>query len=62
MKAKDGVLATPTRATRKGIADVVSLVHGFYQDDKFTRLLPGSNDVVSIGYKIHQQKRLFYAI
>ena len=59
MKAKDGVLATPTRATKKGIADdIVSLVHGFYQDDEFTRLLPGSKDVVSVGYKIHQQKRL----
>ena len=59
MKAKDGVLATPTRATRKGIPDdVVSLVHGFYQDGKCTRLLPGSKDVVSVGYKIHQQKRL----
>ena len=51
VKAKDGVLATPTRATRKGIADdVVSLVHGFYQDDEFTRLLPGSKDVVNVGY------------
>ena len=58
MKAKDGVLAAPTRATRKGIADDVSLVHSFYQDDEFTRLLPGSKDVVSVGYKIHQQKRL----
>ena len=59
MKAEDGVLSKPTRATRKGIADdVVSLVHGFYQDDEFTRLLPGSKDDVSVGYKIHQQKRL----
>ena len=59
MKAKAGVLAIPTPATRKGIADdVVSLVHGFCQDDEFTRLLPGSKDVVSVGYKIHQQKRL----
>ena len=55
MKAKVGlVLAKPTRATRKGIADdVVTLVHDFYQDDEFTRLLPGSKDVVSVGYKIH---------
>ena len=59
VKAKDGVLATPTRAIRKGIADdVVSLVHGFYQDDEFTRWLPGFKDVVSVGYKIHQQKHL----
>ena len=61
MRAKDEVLATPTRVTRKGIADdVVSFVHGFYQDDEFTRLLPGSEDVVSVGYKIHQQKRLLF--
>ena len=54
-----GVFATPTRASRKGIADdVVSLVHGFYQDDKFTRLLPGSKDVVGVGYQIHKQKCL----
>ena len=58
-----GVLATPTRATRKGIADdVVSLVHGLYQDDEFARLLPGSRDVVSVGYKIHQQKHLLLSI
>ena len=54
MKAKDGVLAKPTRATRKSNADdAVSLVHDCYQDDEFTRLLPGSKDVVSVGYKIH---------
>ena len=59
MRAKDGVLATPSQATRKSIADdVVSLVQGFYQDDEFTRLLPGSKNVFSVGYKIHQQKRL----
>ena len=59
MKAKDGILATPTRATRIGIADdVVSLVHGFYQGDGFTRLLPGYKDVVSVGCKILKQKRL----
>ena len=59
VKAKDGVLAKPTRAIRKGIADdVVTPVHGFYRDDEFTRLLPGYKDIVSVGYNIHQQKRL----
>ena len=38
--------------------DVIYLVHDLYQDDEFTRWLPGFKDVVSVGYKIHQQKHL----
>jgi len=59
LKKEQGVLAKPIRASRKGIdEDVISLVCDFYQDDEFSRLMPGSKDIVSVGYKVHQQKRL----
>ena len=59
LKSEHGILAKPARASRKGIDEkIVALVHSFYQDDEFSRLLPGSKDFVSIGYKVHQQKRL----
>ena len=54
-----GTLAKPTQASRKDIDEkIISLVHNFYQDDEFSRLLPGFKDFVSIGYKVHQQKHL----
>ena len=59
LKAEHGVLAKPTRSSRKGIGEnVASFVQNFYQDDEFSRLLPGSKDVVSVGFKVHEQKRL----
>ena len=59
VKAEHGILAKPSRASRKGIGkNIVPLALDFYQDDEFSRLLPGSKDVVSVGYKVHQQKRL----
>ena len=59
LKAEERVLAKPTRGSRKGIdEETASLEHAFYEDDAFTRLLPGSKDIISIGYKVHQQKRL----
>ena len=49
----------PTQGFRKGIdEETASLVQAFYEDDEFTWLLPGSKDIVSIGYQVHQQKRL----
>ena len=54
LKPKEGVLAKPTQDSTKGIdEESASLVHAFYEDDEFTRLLPGSKDIVSIGYKVH---------
>ena len=38
--------------------ETASFVRALYEDDEFTRLLPGSKDIVSISYKVHQQKRL----
>ena len=59
LKSEHGILAKSTQASRKGIDEkIVSLLHSFYQDDEFLKLLPGSKDFVSIGYKVHQQKRL----
>ena len=51
-----GILTVPE--PKKGqflLADIAQLVKAFYQDDEYTRLLPGSKDYVSIKCK---QKRL----
>ena len=38
--------------------DTIQLVESFYQDDMYTRQMPGKKDYVSIGNKVHVQKRL----
>ena len=59
LKSEQGILAKPRRALRQGIGeDIVSLIIGFYEDDEFSRLLPGSKDVISVSYRVHKQKHL----
>ena len=36
----------------------VDLIHQFYQNDAFTRLMLGQKDFISIGRNIYKQKRL----
>lgn len=36
----------------------LDLVELFYNDDKFTRLMPGKKDCVSVGRNVYKQKRL----
>ena len=38
--------------------EVTQSVLAFYQDDKYTRLMPGKLDCVNLGKKKYRQKRL----
>ena len=53
------ILAVPEQKRGKSLpADIVQLVQASYQDDEYTRLMPGRKDYVSIKRNIHQQRRL----
>ena len=52
-----GPLAEPENNKEKCLSgDIVSLVQSFYQDDSFSRCLPGAKDFVSMGNKGYMQK------
>ena len=55
----NGILALPNPKRGKNISwEVKEAVLHFYEDDEFSRLMPGAKDFVSIGKKTHVQKRL----
>lgn len=67
MKAKElvqekGILATPDPKPGHSLApNTVELVHGFYNSDEVSRVMPGMKDFVSVkenGQRVHKQKRL----
>ena len=59
LKKEDGILAKPKRNDRVGILqETIDLVESFYQNDEYSRDMPGAKQFVSVGYKIHKQKRL----
>ena len=53
------ILAMPEtkrgRSISKEVEDSVKL---FYEDDKYSSLIPGAKDYVSIALNVHKQKRL----
>ena len=54
-----GILAVPKPKRGKSFpADIAQLVEAIYQDDEYTRLMPGRKAYFSIKRNIHQQKRL----
>ncbi|GBN16623.1 hypothetical protein AVEN_110555-1 [Araneus ventricosus] len=54
-----GFLAEPARRNGKQLSpDIIELVKKFYQLDEQSRILPGMKDVVSIGKKVYERKRL----
>ena len=36
--------------------ETIDLVHAFYEDDEYSRQLPGKKDYVSIQKSVHKQK------
>ncbi|KAG1665912.1 ARL14 effector protein [Nymphon striatum] len=59
LKKSKGILGTSVRKPRTGLSDVtVQMVQALYENDEYSRLMPGKKDFVSIGRNVHQQKRL----
>ena len=59
LKKEKGILAKPKRNERQGInQDTINIVKSFFESDEYSREMPGAKEYVSIGYKIHKQKRL----
>ena len=61
IKKNKGVLGKPDRAVRQGIdPEAEKKVHEMYNDDRYSKMLPGKSDCVSVGKKEYRQKRLMY--
>jgi len=63
LKKSQGVLAKPfTKKGKKLSEETLELVLNFYEDDEYSRLMPGKGDYVSAkdenGISVHKQKRL----
>ena len=59
LKQRKGILAQPSQKKGKAIAqETIDLVHAFYEDDEYSRQLPGKKDCVSILKGVHKQKPL----
>ena len=59
LKETKGILADPEPKNGKSIEVYVEeAVSLFYEDDEYTRLLPGKKDFVGVGRNKHVQKRL----
>ena len=54
-----GILELPAAKKGKTLSEeVTQSVLAFYEDDEYTRLMPGKRDCVSLGKKEYRQKRL----
>ena len=54
-----GILAIPDKKQGHSLSDeVVQSVRLFYENDEFSRQMPGGKNFVSIGKKMHMRKRL----
>ena len=59
LKKENGILSAPKKNVRKGVdEETLKKVADFYENDEYTREMPGSKDYVSVGFKLHHQKRL----
>ena len=59
LKRRRGILAQPSQKKGKAMAqETIDLVHAFYEDDKYSRQLPGKKDYISIQKDVHKQKWL----
>ena len=57
LKDEIGILAIPEpKQGKKLTAKTEELVKVFFEDDEYTRLLPGKKDYVSIATNVHKQK------
>ena len=59
LKKVNGILAKPEPKRGKMLPQkTLDLVQSFYEDDEYSRQMPGKKNYVSIGRKEHKQKRL----
>ena len=59
LKKVGGILAKPAPKNCKTLSqETLNLVQSFYEDDEYSRQMPGKKDYVSIGQNLHKQKRL----
>ena len=59
LKQRKGILARPSQKKGKAmIQETIDLVHAFYEEDEYSRQLPGKKDYVSMQEGVHKQKRL----
>jgi hypothetical protein len=59
MKHENGILSIPSnKIGRKLLTTTTDLLLQFYEDDEYSRMMPGRKDYVSVGKGIHKQKRL----
>ena len=65
MKGKDlyrekGILALPpvNKGPKTLQENTIKSIISFYENDEFSRIMPGKKDYVSISKNVHQQKRL----
>ena len=56
-----GLLSTPPKKKgRKLDQNMKSIVITFYEDEKYSRIMPGPKDHVTVSKKQHMQKRLLF--
>ena len=59
LKEENGILLVPNPRHGKTLPeDIKTLVVNVFEDDEFSRLMPGKKDYVSIAKNIHKQRRL----
>ena len=59
LKEEQGILALPELVASKRLdKDIIDAVHAMYNDDEYTRQLPGKKDYISTAKNVHVSKRL----
>ena len=59
LKEEKGIMALPDLVTSKKLdRRIIDAVHAMYNDDEYTRQLPGKKDYVSTAKNVHVSKRL----
>ena len=60
LASNKGILEIPDPKRGKTLSpEIEESVLQFYEDGEYSRLMPGAKDFVSVGKKVHVQKRLF---
>ena len=61
LKSAGGMLATPTYKSRYKLPEsMLEAVAVFYENDGYTRIMPGKSDCVSVAKNVHKQKQVFH--